>query len=230
MKSAFNIAFLFFLFSTNAQISETITVKAGEDLSAILSSHGLYKFPSFIYGTVLFKDGTSTKAKMNFNVFLNDMQFIDNKGDTLAIDNASLIDSLKLDSNVFYYQKGYFYIVKDYSDIKLVMQEKINFENVKKGAYGLPSRASSIDTYGGATSGFNSINQYILNEDIIVKKETTYRLAYKKFRSEPATRTGFLNVFHDIKKETSDFIETNNINFKRESDIKKLFDFCTQHL
>ena len=108
------------------------------------------------------------------------------------------------------------------------MKEKINFENIKRGAYGLPSRASSIDTYGGAATSFNSINQFILNEDIMVKKEIYYAVIYKKYRSEPATKKGFLSVFHDKKKEVQNFIDANNINFKKESDLVKLMNFCNQ--
>ena len=212
-----------------AQKTETITVKAGQDLSSAVSSHGLYKFPDFIYGTVLFRDGNTTKAKMNFNVFLNDMVFIDNKNDTLAIDNPGLIDSIKLDSNVFYYEKGYFYIVKDNGDVKLVMQEKLSFENVKVGAYGLPARAASIETYGGAATRFNTFNQLILNEDVVIKKETQYLLTYKKFRSTKANISGFFTAFPDIKKELQGFAETNNINFKKEEDLKKLMQFCIEH-
>lgn len=215
--------------SVTAQITETITVKAGEDLSSALAIHGLYKFPDFIYGTVLFRDGTSTKAKMNFNVFLNDMVFIDNKNDTMAIGNPELIDSIKLDSNVFYYQKGYFFVVKDYGDTKLIMQEKINFENIKVGAFGLPSRGTSIETYGSVATHYNTIHQLTLNEDVVVKKETSYILTYKKFRSTKATLSGFFTAFPEMKKEAQNFADSSNINFKNEEDLKKMIQFCAEH-
>src|SRR5258706_12587281 len=162
MIKRISAALLFlFPFSVKAQITETITVKAGEDLSEVLSTHGLYKFPAFNTGTVLFKDGTTTSAKMNFNVFLNDMQFIDNKGDTLVIDNPELIDSIRFDSTVFYYQKGYLQVVEDYSSTKLVMLQKISFQSVKRGAFGLLAPGASVEVYGRSGTGtpFNSINQ-----------------------------------------------------------------------
>jgi len=229
IKRTYTGLVLFLSLAATAQVTEKITVKAGEDLSSALSIHGLYKFPGFIYGTVLFRDGTNTKAKMNFNVFLNEIVFIDNKNDTMAIGNPELIDSIKLDSNVFYYQKGYFFIIEDYGDEKLVMQEKISFENVKVGAYGLPSRGASIDTYGSVATNYNTIHQLILNEDVIIKKETQYLLTYKKYRSAKANTAGFFTAFPEIKKELQRFAETNNINFKKEEDLKKLFLFCIEH-
>ena len=229
IKRISTVLLFLFPFSVKAQITETITVKAGEDLSAVLSTHGLYKFPAFNSATVLFKDGTTTRAKMNFNIFLNDMQFIDNKGDTLVVSNPELIDSIKFDSTVFYYQKGYLQVVEDYGSTKLVVQKKISFQPVKKGAFGLSAPGASIDTYGRLSASFNGINQLVLNEDIIVTKMTSYIVTYKKYRSATAKRSGFLTAFPEIKKETQDFIDLNKINFNKEDDLKKLLQFCTQH-
>jgi hypothetical protein len=215
-------------FAGRAQQTEKITVKAGEDLSAVLSIHGLYKFPAFNLGTVLFKDQTTTRAKMNFNVFLNEMQFIDNKGDTLVINNPELIDSITLDSGVFFYEKGYRQVIAAYNSIKLVVEQKISYETVKNGAFGLPSPGASIEAYGRSTST-TSINELALNEDIVVKRETSYFLTYKKYRSTRANHSGFFTVFPGIKKEIDDFIEANKINFAQEVDLKKLTGFCAQH-
>lgn len=226
----FTVLFYLLSFSAEAQISETIRVKAGDDLSAAVSAHGVYKFPGFIYGTVLFRDGTHTMAKMNFNVFLNDMMFIDNKGDTLAIDHAELIDSIKLDTTIFYYEKGYFQVIADYQTAKLVRQEKINYENVKKGAYGLPAPGASIETYGTSGIQYNPAKTLVLNEDVIIKKETLYLVCYKRFRSVRANERGFLTAFPEIKKEIVDFISINKINFNKETDLEHLLEFCTTHL
>jgi hypothetical protein len=222
---------LYFSFSLQAQqITKTFKIGAGEDISAALSIYGVYKFPGFIYGIVLFKDGTNTKAKMNFNVFLNDMQFIDNKGDTLAINQPELIDSIKLDSNIFYFDKGYCEIITDYINAKLIKKEKINYEIVKKGAYDLPARGASIETYGLSGINYNPAKTLTLNQDIIIKKETSYLVSYKKYRTVRANEKGFLSAFPDIKKEVMDFIETNKTDFTKEEDIKKLLKFCSEHI
>jgi hypothetical protein len=227
IKKVFSGLLLLITLSLKSQKTESITVKAGEDLSAVLSSHGLYKFPSFIIGTVLFKDGTTTNARLNFNVFMNQIQFIGDNGDTLIIDKPELTDSIKLDSTVFYYQKGYYEIIADHKNAKLARQQKINFESVKNGAYGRESPGASIETYGRIGTPFTTTtNVLILNEDIIVKRETLYILTYKKYRTTKATLAGFFSAFPDIKNETQTFVETNNINFKQEEDLKKLIQYC----
>ena len=228
IKNIFTASALLLSFSLYGQVTETIKVKAGEDMSAALSTHGLYKFPGFTDGTVLFKDGSSTKAKMNFNVFINEIVFINNSNDTLAIGNRELVDSIKLDSNVFYYNRGYFLVVKDYGDTKLVRREKLNFENVKVGAFGLPNRGVSIDNYTTVTQQ-STVYQLIVNEDVIIKKETLYLLTYKKFRSAKANLPGFVTAFPALKNEVQTFAESNDINFKKEADLKKMVQFCVEH-
>jgi hypothetical protein len=221
------VAGISFCTEVPAQLTETITVKAGNDLSDALATHGVYQFPVFNTGTVLFRDGSSTKARMNFNVYLNAMQFIDDKGDTLEIANPELIDSIKLDSTVYFYTKEYLQVVSDGADIKLVRQQKVSFQSVKRGAYGLPAPGASIETYGGnAVKGFNTVNRLTLNEDIIVKRETYYFIYYKKFRSVRANRPGFHTAFPGLKDQVNNFTSTNKIDFKKEDDLKKLFQFC----
>ena len=216
------------LFS-EAQVSESITVKAGEDLQTVLSSHGLYRFPSFKRGVVTLRDGSMAAALMNFNIFLNEMQFIDPKGDTLVIAEPATIDSISIDSALFYYKKGYLQVVENQAAAKLVMKQKITFIPVKIGAYGTTSQSSAIDNYRSLMSPvFAHNNVLALNEDIIVKKETNYSIIYKKFREAAATRSGFQTAFPDHKKAIDDYISSEKIDFRKESDLKKLLLFCTQ--
>ncbi len=209
------------------QETEKITVKSGEDISAALSSYGMYRLPAFTYGTVVFRDGGTAGGKMNYNIFLGEIQFIDSKGDTLSVANPETIDSVSIDSNLFYYKNGYLQVVAAHGMYKLVKKEKIEFRPIKIGAYGNQSPGNSIESYGRvSTLPYVNNNQFTLNEDIIVIKETSYFLFYKKFREEKANRQGFLAAFPAIKKQTDDFITTGKINFKKEEDLKKLLLFC----
>ncbi len=229
MKNIFSGIFILFALFVQAQVTETITVKAGEDLEAVLSSHGMYRFVSFTKGIVALRDGTTAGARMNFNIFLNEIQFIDPKGDTLVIADPETIDSISIDSSLFYYKKGYLQVIANYNAAKLVMKQKITFRPVKIGAYGNQSPGASIENYGNVTTlPYVNNNHLTLNEDIIVIKETSYSLIYKKYREAAATRSGFLSAFGDNKKSIEDHIVANKIDFKNESDLKKLLLFCVQ--
>ena len=225
------IALLFTLqsFFAQAQVTEKVTVKAGEDLEAVLSSHGMYRFPSFKNGIVALRDGSTAGARMNFNIFLGEIQFIDPKGDTLVIADPETIDSIAIDTSLFYYKKGYLQVIANYNAAKLVMKQKIEFRPVKIGAYGNQSPGASIENYGRATTTpYINNNHLTLNEDIIVIKETSYSLIYKKYREAAATRSGFLTAFPDNKKRIDDYLTVNKIDFKNEGDLRKLLFICVQ--
>ena len=219
----------FFAFNLCAQTKERIVLKAGEDISAALSSHGMYRFATFKPGIVKFKDGTFGKALLNYNVILNNIQFINPKGDTLALDDLNLIDSIRIDSNVFYYDKGYVQVINDNNDIKLVMRQVNSFQYLKKGALGLPNPTVHTFSYEQVPNEAYNGTRLLINEDVVILKETFYYLVYKKFRQTPAVYDGFLKVFPDLKKEIQQYADENKINFTLEADLKKLLKFCLEH-
>jgi len=228
-KISITVLLLLPIFSS-AQITEKVTIKAGEDISEILSTHGLYLFPDFNTTEVKLKDGSTTRAKMNFNVYMNEIQFIGNKGDTLVIDKPELIDSILFDSATFYYQNGYRQIIGSNDNVKLVLDRKISFQYVKRGALGLPASAGvSVETYGSITPSFNSSKKLIIDEDIIAIKKSSYFLVLKKNKEVNASYSGFLSAFPVIKNDIKEFSDTNNINYKSPGDLKKVFKFCIDH-
>jgi len=212
----------------NAQVQEKIIIRAGEDVTAALSAHGLYRFPAFRRGIVKFKDGSFSKTLLNYNVFLNDMQFISPKGDTLAIDESGLIDSVRIDTDVFFYQKGYLQVVADYNDVKLVSKQTNSFQYIKKGASDLPNPTVQILSYSKVPSLLFVDNKLLVTEDILVLKEQTYFITYKKFKQTIADNSGFLKAFPDKKNEIRNFIDANKIDLRSEAGIKKLLQFCVQ--
>ena len=211
-----------------AQVQEKIIIKSGEDLTATLSTHGLYRFPAFRRGIVKFKDGTFSKALLNYNVFLNDMQFISPKGDTLVIDEAGLIDSIRIDTDVFFYQRGYLQVIADYNNVKLVSKQTNSFQYVKRGASDLPNQTVQILSYSKVPSLVFVDNKLVVTDDVIVLKEQTYFLTYKKYKQTIADNSGFLKAFPDKKNEIRNFIDANKIDLRSEAGIKTLLQFCVQ--
>ncbi len=212
----------------SAQQPEKITVKAGEDLSAVLSSYGMYRFPAFTDGIVTFRNGNTSGGKLNYNIYLGLIQFIDTNGDTLAISNPETIDSVSIDTSLFYYHNGYYQVIANYENCKLVMKQKIEFRPVKLGAYGLPVNNASGQSYE-SLSAYHVINSKLtVNEDIIVIKENVYYLFYKKFRNEKANLQGYLNAFPNYKNEIQSFVTAHKTNFQNLEDLKQLTLFCTR--
>ena len=229
-KAMFLLLLLTLALALFAQEKEMITVKSGEDIAAVLSSYGMYRLPSFTSGMVRFRDGTSAGGKMNYNIFLGDLQFIDGRGDTLSVANPETIDSAVIDTSLFYYKNGYLEVIKACGGYTLARKQSITFRPVKLGAYGNQSPGSSIESYGrvnNAVSPYVNNNRLTLNEDIVVIISNSYFLCYKKFRQEKASRQGFLLAFPAKKEKIDDFISAAGINFNREADLARLLVFCT---
>jgi hypothetical protein len=223
------IAFPFF---SSAQIMDRVTIKAGEDVTNTLLKHGLYLFHDFNIAEVKFKNGTSTKARMNFNVYMNKAQFIGDKGDTLVLNKLDLVDSILFDSATFYYQDGYKQIIDNSNGVMLVLERKISFDFIKKGAFDTPAPAGATtetieDIY--FAGGYNGEKKLIADQDIIAIKKSSYFIIYDKTRKTTANLAGFQSAFAEKKKEIKDFSAANNINYKNEDDIKKIFNFCVGH-
>ena len=99
MKPSFLIAVIcFFGFRGSAQVYERTVIHSNDNLSGLFR----FRFPSFQDATVLLKNGGSLKTKMNFNLLLCNMQFIDPKGDTLEITQPQEIDSVRFDHSTFF--------------------------------------------------------------------------------------------------------------------------------
>ena len=82
-----------------AQITERIIVKAGDDIGQAISPAGHYRFAQFTDGTVTMRYGSKSKTRFNYHICNGEMQFIDAKGDTLAISQTDYIDNINIGEN-----------------------------------------------------------------------------------------------------------------------------------
>jgi hypothetical protein len=231
MKIIYCYCLLVLLCTTGAaQITETFRVKAGEDLSSILSAHGLYKNAAFINGTVYLKDKSVATAAMNYNIYIGDIQFIDPKGETLSIANPEVIDSVVLGENLYFFKKGYLEVIKNYGTIKLAARTKIEFRPVKLGAYGSQATNVGMESYGhiGNAGPYLNSKEFTANQDLQVIRETSYLLLYKNVKEAAAKRSGFLDAFPKIEKIVTAYIQSQNIDFKKKEDLIKLLAFCVE--
>jgi hypothetical protein len=226
----FFIGFLLLYTSTlPAQIQEKIRVKAGEDFSAALSSYGIYRFPAFTTAAIFFRNGRQSSAKINYNLVLGEMQFLDDKGDTLVIANPSELRYLYIDTVLFFYDHNYLEVAAGHDDARLAFAQKIKIDFEKIGAYDRPAAGVDVKTYGSYSSGTGgNIYHLITNEDRIITKDLSYFLIDKYGSAFPATKNNFLRFFSSYKTVTLEYIKTNNIHFSSIGDLKKLFQFCIE--
>ncbi len=211
--------------TARSQAYDKTIVHAGDSIS----HHYSYLFPFFRDATVKFRDGRSFVYKINFNTLLCDMQFINPKGDTLAITNAELIDSILMDSCSFFYeyQKGYFQILAVSDAARLAVHRQSSFEPVEIGGMGESRSSGGVDMIN-SFSGRQGTLPLVLNRDIYVLKKTSYLVVYKGGEMENAGKAAFLKIYGGDKKSFDQYVKANKIDFNKQGDLEKLFHFCTQ--
>lgn len=223
------VLFLFVLaycFRSHAQDS-TIVIKAGTSVNESVSITDLYLYPQFVYGKLFFKPGDSAMARFNYNRLLDEMQFIDFKGDTLSIANAGTIRLIRLNNDVFYYNDndGYVKLIKDTNGIKLAAKETLRVSGKTKiGAYGMANPTSAIDSYGKLIDQRGSYN-LVPREDITLSKKTDYYFGDKYNRFVWATRKNLLRHFSEQSGALNAYLKENNINLSSREDLEKLLQF-----
>jgi hypothetical protein len=207
----------------HAQTYTRTIVHAGDSLSTYYT----YQFPTFADANMLLKDGRRLKYKMNFNLLLCEMQFIDPKGDTLVIAKPEEIDFILLNNSSFFFDRGYNEVLVSSEALKLVVLRQVSFEPVKIGAMEAPARSSSAEAFN-STFTQRGMMPLVMSEDIYVSKKTTYLLIGKDGERTIATKSNFLKVFASDKKNIENFLKSNEIDFSKQGDLEKLFHFCTE--
>lgn len=218
-------SFLFILFlltGIHQSISQTteIIIKAGENTD-VLNSH-VYRYPQFVQGKVYYNDGTIAAGNMNLNFFSGAMQFINVKGDTLAMDENN-IRFVAVEKDTFYFNdENYFERVENYSAGKLLSFQILKLADEKStGAYGISTSTHRIDNY----NTLRAYAQYTLqlNRNLVFTKEKHYYFRYGSGTFLLANRKNVLKAFSNKKTEVENYIIQNNVDISQEDDLKKLF-------
>ncbi|HET9747447.1 MAG TPA: hypothetical protein VFP97_17145 [Chitinophagaceae bacterium] len=209
---------------SNAQDS-IIVIKAGTSFNESVPFMDTYQYPQFVTGKVYFKPGDSGVAKMNYHKFLDEMQFIDLKGDTLNIAHPATIRLIRIDADVFYYDEGYVKLLKDTNGIKLAVKQVLLVTGKDKiGAYGIPNPTSAIDTYGTLIDP-RGVYKMVPREDITLKRKTQYYIGDKHNQFVWVTRKNLLRQFSKESRRLNEYFNENRVDLNNKDDLEKLLRF-----
>ncbi|HEX8279691.1 MAG TPA: hypothetical protein VF540_13395 [Segetibacter sp.] len=223
MKFVYFLSLMFLIQATvHSQNSKKITVAYGNSISDVVSFKELYSYPEFIEGKVLFKDGTAYAPKLNYNLFLGQIQFINPKGDTLVLNNENTLKYILIGQDSFFYDKGYFRVLTGFSKMKLGVQQRIKVADKQKiGAFGQPSSGAGIETYDRIVQ----TNQLSLMENIILSKETKYYIGNTNNEFYPCSKKRLFAIFPKHQEVIESYVRENQTNFNKQEDLIKLLGF-----
>jgi hypothetical protein len=227
-------------FTVIAQETRVYTIKAGEIVSVVIPLKEQYLYNEFQQGTVFFRNATSLPAMLNYNHLYGEMQFINTKGDTLALVEEYSLKKIAIDEEVFYYvnKAGFVEVITAHLPVKLA--KKQNLEIIKStvklvgvsnstfaGGPGNNINGNSGSTYTPRLSYRKLYTQKAPGE-LQLAKQTSYYFIDRNERIYLAKKSTLLKLFGRHKKAIEQYVETHQIDFTREEDLKKLLSFCSQ--
>jgi hypothetical protein len=215
----------------SAQDSTLVTVKAGERIEDVLKPSDIYFYPQFIYSKVLFKDGRVADPYMNYNRLYDQMLFISEKGDTLALTDVKNIEFIVNDWDVFYYNGGYLRLIADDTVIKLAERKIWTVVDIRKmGTFNTPTNTVAITSVGYLSSGQDAAKskELIMNAETVIRKETQYYFGDKYNHFVRASKKKLLDLFPKEERKIESYLSENKVNFDKKDDLEKLCKFLLQ--
>jgi len=210
-----------------AQERQIVEASSADDLSGKVSAQLQYLFPEFTDGVVLFKNASRSAGKLNYNMLVGEMQFLNN--DEVMTFDVGDVSSVTINNRTFYPYKGNEYAEEILStDVgQLRVRRKGNVAPyAKKGAYGTSSSTSSITSYSSINSSNQQYNLSIANDVLISVRNFYYLVGENGKYTQIMNVKTFTKQFPAYRTQIEAFVKDNNIRFDKEDDLKKLLIYC----
>ena len=232
MRISILAIFIVFTKFACAQDSTTIFIPAGENVSEFLTARKIFRYPQFINGEILFRDGSTSHALLNYNYLIGEIEFISPKKDTLAIAKEQMlnIEKVIIDTDTFFYKRRYVELVMENRVGKLLKSEMFYVVKREKiGGYNQPATTSAIDSYETFTGtyGIPELNLKI-RENITLVLKTNYFFGNDYDMLLPANKKNIYKAYHAKKDLIDKYLKENPVNYKNPGDLKELLTYLAQ--
>jgi hypothetical protein len=223
MKTLLFILFVSFHFpGLFAQKNKIVTVKAGNNIMDVLSARDILYYPVFTRGNVISKDGTTAAGQLNYNQLMDEIHFIDSKGDTLALANEASIKYIAIGKDTFFFHDGGFLrIITNSGRAKLAIKQIwIISDSRQIGAYNTSNTSASITSMTSFTQS-GKLYDLTVNADLVLKKIEQFYLGNNSNHFVLANKKNILMLFPEWDR-LEIYLKENKIDFSKEDDLTKL--------
>lgn len=211
-----------------AQHKKTVMLKAGNHVMDILSPTDVYYFTKFTEGKVYFKDGSKSAGRLNFNTLVNEIQFTDGGGDTVALADEKNISFVAINNDVFYYDNGYLRLLSGNNQAKLTVSDVWRIgEKRKNNVYNTSAPASSSNSFASYFV-YNQHHNLMVNQDVELFKHERYFFGDKSNRILPANKKNLITLFPNHKSRIETFLAEHKTDFNNAEDLSKIIALLGQ--
>ncbi|MEM6841275.1 MAG: hypothetical protein AAF632_03540 [Bacteroidota bacterium] len=223
-----------------AQATKFFRVDIGEVPVEVLPKEGHYHFADFRRGKVIFHNGQTATAKLNYNRLYQEMQFVDRRQDTLSIVDNPPVKEVVVNQARFYFhpQYGYLEEVERFENCTLAGSQRLQL--VRDEDLG---SSSSIDGFFGRSGAGNPIPPSTGLDRSLTEREfyrqpaaqpltlallTTYYFMDFNSHWHPARKSSLRRIFPGHQRSIEQFLRENKVNFNDAQDLIKLLHFGSQ--
>lgn len=208
-----------------AQTKKTFTVNSGQKIIEAIPASEIYSHPEFTTGTVQLRDASEAVVKLNYNSVFGEIQYIDpENGDTLSLAEEKNIRFVAIEKDTFYFDEGWLQLIAGNSTLKMARKKRLEMTNKEKlGAMEAPGFAA-IETYTKFT-GSQHMRDLVAKEKLTFSEHVTYYFGDRFNHFSKANKKGLLKMYSKNEKELEKWLDENKIDFSKEDDLKKLFNY-----
>ena len=214
----------------SAQNRQIVDAASGEDLSKIVSGQMQYLFPEFTGGDVYYMGLPKGSGKLNYNMLLGEMQFIEN-GQVMSLDNVKDVILVNIGNRRFYRFNNTEFVEELMSTGKyqLRVRRKGNVApHSKKGAYGMDSSTSAITSYSSINSDSQQYNLTVEGKMLISLNYFYYLVGTNgKYALIKNVKT-FTKQFPAYRAQIETFVKEHHTRFNNDEDLKVLLEYCNK--
>ena len=194
---------------------ELLRLRRFEDVSKTSWRDEIYYFPQFQEGAIIYQTGfkLNQTLKLNYNIYHERMEFLDEAGDTLGIEAHKEIKLIEIGSHLFYhdYKSGYYEILST-SSVSLAMQPKFSLVKTEGNMGPL-----SFETRGATMAC-----------DRFYFKHTSYFFIDVNDRLFKASKASVLKLFPENKSDIRAYLIEKPVDFTKQKDVIRLTNYCYQ--
>jgi hypothetical protein len=208
-----------------AQEQRKFRVHQGEVASKVVGHDQMYRFSTFQPGVVASVDGDTYEGLLNYNLLFREIQMINGDNDTVPI--VLLARRIIIGESLFYEAtpNGYLEVVFNSKNLQLGIRRVFELAKAEVGTP-YPDTISPFLEVGKIAPTYREIFGSKARYNMLLTSGTENYFIDRNKRIHPAKRAVIIKLFPSHSQELHTFIKKQSINFKSESDLKILVQYC----
>jgi hypothetical protein len=213
---------------SKAQTPAKYSLKTDIPINEQIAYQHQYLFPDFKEGTAVFEKEIPASAEFNYNFLLDEMHFLNEKRQKMAIANTDKLVSVVIGTHTFIFMDyGYFEeLVSGHGPVRLLLKRHavLNLEG-KEAGYGMASSAGAISNIDYASRSSGKLYQLSIAGDYRLTIDSSYWISDGHKILNARSPKSYKKLFKH-KIEIDKYLKDSPSDLDKVADIKMLLEFC----